>query len=499
VDSGSDLAGAVTRHARARPDAPALIWRGSTTSYRDLVSMTATAARELAGLPPGPLGIAAAKSPQTVALILGCLAAGRRVLVPAATLPPATLTGLYERAGCVVVLAPAGVAAPVPVREIPVHQGTNDPEFRPRPDEPDAVTFMLTTSGSTGIPKIVPLTAAAVAAFAGWTDAEFDLGPGRRVLNYAPLNFDLCLLEVWATLRHGGCVVLVEPDRAANGPAMIDLLDRHRPHVIQAVPLLYELLLTAARPGQRFDDVEHVVVTGDAMLPERAAGLGGLFGNARFANVYGCTETNDSFRHEFTPGDPVIPLGRPLPGVSALLIAEDGSVLTGPGTGELLVSTPFQTPGYLGAGGDDKFTEHPAGADERRYFRSGDLVRRTGDGELVLVGRTDFRVKVRGQQVDVAQVEQVLLDRDDVLEAAAFAVPDLIAGHVLHVAVRRRSGSGLNSLVLRKHCADRLPPAAIPAGLRITEDPLPRTSTGKVDRKLLAAAHIEPTRETADA
>ncbi|HWM04947.1 MAG TPA: AMP-binding protein, partial [Actinophytocola sp.] len=428
MEAASDLVRAVSRHAGTRPDAPALIWRHSTITYRDLASMTARAANRVADLPPGSVGVAAAKSPETVALILGCLGAGRRVLVPAPTLPATTLTGLFDRAGCVAVLAPAGTAAPVPVLEIPVHEGSDLPALGR--DEPDAVTFMLTTSGSTGVPKIVPLTGAAVAAFARWADTEFGLGPGRRVLNYAPLNFDLCLLEVWATLRHGGCVLLVDPDRAANGQAMLDLLDRHRPHVIQAVPLLYELLLTTARPGHRFDDVEHVVVTGDAMRPERAAELGGLFGGARFSNIYGCTETNDSFRHEFTPGDPVIPLGRPLPGVSALLVAEDGSVLTGPGTGELLVSTPFQTPGYLGAG-DEKFTTHPTAADTRRYFRSGDLVRRTDCGELVLVGRTDFRIKVRGQQVDVAQVEQVLLDRDDVLESAAFAVPDETAGHVL--------------------------------------------------------------------
>lgn len=501
VDSGSDLANAFAWHAKARPDAPALVWRESIITYRDLTTMMAAAARGVAELPAGPVGIAAPKSPGAVALILGCLAAGRRFLVPATNLPTTILTELFDRAGCVAVLAPGGVPAPVPAQQIPVHLPPDHfgPETPPQepPAERESVTFMLTTSGSTGTPKIVPLTAGAVSAFASWANAEFDLGPGRRVLNYAPLNFDLCLLEVWAVLWHGGCVVLVDPAQAANGPAMLDLLDRQRPHVVQAVPMLYELLRDAATPRHRLDEVGHVIVTGDAIQPERAAGLGDLFPNARFSNVYGCTETNDSFRHEFTPGDPVIPLGRPLPGVDALLTAEDGSVLTGPGTGELLVSTPFQTPGYLGPT-ENKFIAHPLDADDRRYFRTGDLVRRTDDGELVLVGRTDFRIKVRGQQVDVQQVERVLLDGDGVIEAAAFAVRDARAGHVLHGVIRRRPGSDLNSLTLRRHCADRLPSAAIPTSLRITEDPLPRTSTGKVDRRLLAAIPNLPTRRTAE-
>jgi acyl-coenzyme A synthetase/AMP-(fatty) acid ligase len=108
-------------------------------------------------------------------------------------------------------------------------------------------------------------------------------------------------------------------------------------------------------------------------------------------------------------------------------------------------------------------------------------VRRTTSGRLLLEGRTDFRVKIRGQQVYVQEVERVLLDHANVLEAAAVAVPDQHTGHRLHVLVR--TDGTTNSLVLRKHCADRLPPAAIPSTMRVTEDPLPRTSTGKVDRK----------------
>ena len=257
--------------------------------------------------------------------------------------------------------------------------------------------------------------------------------------------------------------------------------------------MFYELLVAAATRAGRagVGSVDQVVVTGDSLRPARVADLMWLFPGARCTNVYGCTETNDSFIGEFGAGAVLadaIPIGAPLPGVRALLVGEDGAVLDGPGVGELLVNTPFQTPGYLDS--PDRYVGHPHGADELRYFRSGDLVRRTEDGALVLAGRADFRVKIRGQQVNLQEVEQVLLDHAGVLEAAAVAVPDADIGHRLHVVVRLDRTAEVNSLVLRRHCAGRLPPAAIPSTMRITDEPLPRTSTGKVDRK-----HITETLE----
>ena len=85
---------------------------------------------------------------------------------------------------------------------------------------------MLTTSGSTGLPKIVPLLAAAIDASPTGRPRIRDR-PGHRVLNYAPLNFDLCLLDIWTTLKHGGIVVLVDQDRATNGGYLADLLVDH--------------------------------------------------------------------------------------------------------------------------------------------------------------------------------------------------------------------------------------------------------------------------------
>ncbi|MEO3870707.1 AMP-binding protein [Nonomuraea sp. B12E4] len=471
-------------HATHRPDAPAMVWHGRETSYGELSAMAGRAMAGLEELELGegePVGLLAAKSPAAVALVLACLLGRRPFLLPSPALAGETLTELFAAAGCAHVLSPDAEsgftrAADAAMSPGPVSPGTATPGTVAPGTVPADVCFMLTTSGSTGLPKIVPLPRDAVDRFVAWAGPAFGIGPGRNVLNYAPLNFDLCLLDVWTTLAHGGCVVLVDPERAADGRRLADLLAAHPVHVFQAVPMCFGLLPENAV----FGEVEHVMFTGDA-IPERTLErLPGLFPKARLYNIYGCTETNDSFVHELDGIGSPVPLGEPLPGVSVLVVDQDGGLVDGPGAGELYVSTPFQTRGYLGRAG--RFGPHPRGLDDRVYFRSGDLVRRDPDGRIFLVGRADFQVKVRGVAVNTAEIEQALLEHPSVLEAAVVAEPDAVAGRRLVCVVRRAPASGLNSLRLREHCARRLPKAAIPAVTRIIDEPLPKTSTGKVDR-----------------
>ena len=348
---------------------------------------------------------------------------------------------------------------------------------------PAGTCLLLTTSGSTGVPKIVPLETAAVTRFCTWAAGAFALGE-RRVLNYAPLNFDLCLLDIWATLSHGGCTVLVDPAFAGYPPHLLRLFAETEPQVVQGVPMLFRLL-TGGDGEVEFPSVRTVLLTGDhTPLPLRRR-LVRAFPEALFHNVYGCTETNDSFIHTFgaeeAAGREVLPLGRPLPGVAAAVLA-GGRMLDGAGTGELVVSTPFQTAGYLGQDNSRFFRgTFDAALGERAWYRTGDLVARDADGALSLVGRNDFQVKVRGVRVNLEEIEQVLASHADVGEAAVVPLPDDEAGVRLH-AVVRPVRDGLSSLRLRAYCADRLTRAAIPTGFSMTDEPLPTGPTGKVHR-----------------
>lgn len=486
-------------NVRRFPDAPALVWRGESVSYRKLNDRALRARTQLdvADVGAAPIGLRCSKSPDSIALVLACLMDQRSFLLPSTTLPEHTLRELFLRAGCAGVLTAPGPSSDryswmaLPDTDCTRHdRGISDCARSFSPD-PDAVTFMLTTSGSTGLPKIVPLSEGAVDRFTDWVGTQFELCPGRSVLNFSPLNFDLCLLDIWATLKHGGCVVLVEPTRATSGEYLRDLLIRHEVELVQAVPMFYQLLTQVPRDNTaELDCVRHVVITGDSIAPHLLAQIPAQFPHARLYNLYGCTETNDSLLYEIDPTvlpTGALPLGEPLPGVRVLLVDEDGAILNGPGLGELYVSTPFQTSGYLDLScNESRFVAHPGGADELRYFCTGDLVRRHEDGSLTLEGRKDFQVKVRGVRTNIEEVEQILRTHHDISEVAVVAVPDRVAGHLLHAETRRVPGSALNSLLLRQFCADRLPLTAIPSTFRIADDPLPRTSTGKLDRRMVA-------------
>jgi acyl-coenzyme A synthetase/AMP-(fatty) acid ligase len=479
----------VTRFAaqvRSGPHAPAVFWNGRTVSYEKLGAAADEAHSRLAALDlakGAPVCVPAYKSPWTLALLLACFRDERRVLLPSPELGGAALEDLCRQAGCAQVLTAAAdgpdTALTVTARSTADADGTDAPVL------PDGPGLILTTSGSTGTPKGVVLDVAGVDAFVDWCAETFSIGPGVRVLNFAPLNFDLCLLDVWSPLATGGCAELVDPERAVEGDFLTDLCVGREPHVIQAVPLFFRLVTaTAAARGVTFPSVRHVMFTGDATPPALAEAVAAVFPGARMWNIYGCTETNDSFLYEISLDEVrehgVVPIGQPIEGVGVRIVDADGQAVTGAGSGELVVATPFQAHGYLDA-------TTTARTWQDGWYRTGDLVRRDARGVMFLGGRIDHQVKVRGVRTNLEEVERVVRAHPQVDEAAVVAVPDEVAAYVLHAVVRRMAGSALNSLQLRMHCAAELPRTAIPGTFAIGEDALPRTSTGKVDRRALLA------------
>jgi amino acid adenylation domain-containing protein len=488
--------------AQRQGDAPALIWEGEPISYSELAALAESSFAELedARLPGDrPVGLRAKKSPEAIGLILACLRSGRPFLLPSIELASDTLAKLFSQAGTSQVISPHGPRSEsaASLRALVDDDRSHDGEQSqwPPAEGAEGVTFMLTTSGSTGLPKVVPLTESGVDAFTDWAAEQFDIRPGTVVANYAPLNFDLCLLDIWATLKHGGTVALVDQDRATQGAYLADLVNDNQVNVLQAVPMLYRLLIDVHREdGRTFPSVRHAITTGDKIPATSLAELPKLFPNARFYNIYGCTETNDSLMHEFkglADGDVPsnVPVGQPLPGVTARVQNDEGKPLEGTGTGELLVWTPFQTRGYLRSElNAEKFVSVADGDNGGRiYYRTGDIVRRHEDGSLTLEGRSDFYVKVRGVRVSTQVVEQAIQEHPEVVECAVIAVTDELAGARLHAVVRREADSKLNSLKLRQHCASRLARTEMPSTIEIVTEPLPLTSTGKVDRKKIAA------------
>ncbi|MFD7981599.1 AMP-binding protein [Streptomyces sp. NPDC059071] len=483
------LAETVAVHGHHRPRSIALHFNDQAVTYGRLHDLTQNLRSQLLrlGLPAGStVCVPAHKTPQTIALLLAVFHEGHIALAPSPDLGSAARERIARQARVSHLLT---VDADGVLDATPVAADEDEASGFATPD-PQRTRLLLTTSGSTGTPKIVPIEAAGFDAFADWAVDEFGLTPGETALSYAPLNFDLALLDVWTFLRLGATVVLVDKERATDAAHLAALAAGHRLTFVQGVPMMYRLLLEGSAGsgeggagGGTFDAVRHAVFTGDRMPADLLAPIASKFPGAAFHNVFGCTETNDSFIHrvDLAAAGPM-PIGRPVSGTDALVLDADGQRLQGAGTGELLVATPFQTGGYLREElNESAFTR----IDGRDFYRTGDIVSRSADGLYFLEGRADWHVKVRGVRTNLQEVESVLASHPDVAEAVVVPLPDPQAGVRLHAHVTRRPGTGLTSLRLRTHSGRHLPRHAIPASVHLTDAPLPRTSTGKPDRNLI--------------
>ena len=461
------------------------LWRSSEEASARLTSMDLPAQARTAVL--------ATRSAETVALLLALGMRGHTPLIVSPTLGSMAKTAVFQsaRVACELVAGNVGPGGSFGV-ELTSRYTASGPE--PETTDTDA-PLLLTTSGTTGVPKAVELSADGVERFFDWSQEYFGIGTGIRVLSYAPLNFDLSLLEVWAALDGGATVVLVDQDRVADGDYLRRTLQETTPDVVQAVPMFFSLL---AQGGEKAETstgtfpARHVILTGDAASQELRRGLAGIFPDALFHNVYGCTETNDSLIYTCTPGEVGergrLPIGTPIQGVGIRIVDDAGNNLEGAGQGELWACTPFQAHGYT----DPELTrkafvecEGPQGV--QRFYRSGDRVERDENGTIHLIGRTDLVVKVRGVRTNLQDVEHALALHPLVLNAVVVPVGDITAGSVLHAIIQIPGNASISSLDIRKHCAEHLPYTAIPSRYSISSNPLPLTSTGKPDRHRLSA------------
>lgn len=353
---------------------------------------------------------------------------------------------------------------------------------------------LLTTSGTTGTPKVVNISAGGLQNFLTWAIKHFALGRGSRVVSYAPFNFDLSLLEVWATLASGATILLTNPDKATDPAHVGELVFGRSPSLIQAVPMFYQLLAEYADQHQLAPAAkgpDHLISTGDATSQTLRKRLSVLFPTSIFHNIYGSTETNNSFIYSCSAASfahhDTLPIGQPIDEVHyRILDKDDHSTHSQVSEGLLYTSTPFMSSGYTDTQLNlDSFVQLTA--DGRTYFRTGDTVRLNEEGELLLLGREDFIVKVRGVRTNLLDIEAVLSRYPGVIQAIAIHQDDEATGKTLHALLHVEPDQPFDALDIRSFCASRLPHTAIPRTFRKTNEKLPTTSTGKPDRNAITS------------
>ncbi|WP_460370499.1 AMP-binding protein, partial [Actinocorallia lasiicapitis] len=358
---------------------------------------------------------------------------------------------------------------------------TATPLDAPLPARPSDVAYMLFTSGSTGRPKGVPITHGSTAHYFDLMDQRYDFGPDDVFSQSVELNFDCAMFELFCPWGVGGSA------HAVPGGAYLDLpafLAERRMSVWFSVPSGIGLVrrMGGLAPGS-LPTLRWSFFAGEALLCADADAWQAAAPNSAVENLYGPTElTITVTRHRWSPRSAalavngVVPIGRPHPGHELLLRADDGSSATT--EGELCIAGEQMTSGYLNPEDDQgRFLEQ----DGRRWYRTGDRVRRLPDGELAYLGRLDSQVQVQGWRVELAEVDQAVRESDGVQDAVTTTRP---AQDGLELVVFY-TGAAVPAAELARRLRGILPAGMIPKHFRhLAEFPL--NSNGKVDRPLLA-------------
>ena len=487
--------------SRKTPANPAVIGGETCLCYAELDALSdqIAAGLQAVGISPGErVGIYLPKSVEAVASIYAALKLGCCYVPIALENPLPRISYILENCAIRLVLAATALESEVEhelrklgvqviaVQNLAAASGQN--VFTASNPAPQDTAAILHTSGSTGQPKGAVITHENLAVFLSWALSAFELRSSDRLLSHAPLHFDLSFFDIFAAAAAAAAVVLATPSDTANAARMARLVTQSGVTVWQSVPSALTLQVVSSRQlPDAMPSVRCVLFAGERMPRQTLLALPDGFPNARFYNVYGCTETNDTFMyplpHEVTQAPDPLPIGKPLPYIRYRIVDESGNDVGNGQEGQLLVAGGTVMTGYLSPA-DSALRLADGGAGDG-FYRTKDIVSVGEDGHLRFHGRTDAIVKTNGYRVNLLEIEDHLRRSERLAEVALLCVPDDLIGNRIIAIVRPRAGESCSTLDLKLHCAAALPKYAIPRCFRITHEELPKGSTGKVDKRLL--------------
>ncbi|MGW2228795.1 non-ribosomal peptide synthetase [Streptomyces formicae] len=491
VPGAPDLSRLFAAQAARTPDRIAVVDGGTRLTYRELDVRAEALARELVECGAGPgrhVAVAMDRSADLVVALLAVVRSGA-AYVPIDTRWPA------ERRRFILGDTDANVLLPDAWAPRTL---TQDAARAPRPGaaaaHPDALAYVMYTSGSTGLPKGVAVTHRDVIALAA--DARFTRGAHDRVLLHSSHAFDAATYEIWVPLLNGGRVVVAPPGEL-TAPAVKGLVAEHGLTAVFLTIGLFRLL--AEEAADCFGGLREVWTGGERVPPEPLRAVLGACPGTTVVAVYGPTETTTfATCRAFAPGDRVpdtVPIGGPMDGTRTYVL--DRSLgLVPPGTvGELYVAGAGLARGYVRRPGlsAERFVADPYaasyGVPGERMYRTGDLARWTPEGQLEFAGRADTQVKVRGFRIEPGEVETVLLAQPGVGHAAVVVREDRPGDRRLVAYVVPGSGRAtdeIDTARLTDVLAEQLPGHMVPSAV-VVLGVLPLTVNGKLDRTALPA------------
>ncbi|MET9210698.1 MULTISPECIES: amino acid adenylation domain-containing protein [unclassified Nocardia] len=493
------------------PDAIALVDGETSLTYGEFDAKARALAAALGARGAGPDALVAVAMRRGVDLVTAIYAVLRTgaAYVPVDPDHPAERTDrVLAAAAPVCVLTTTGTgfttAAEVSVVTVDTLEPGSAPVARATV-QPDNLAYVIHTSGSTGTPKGVMLTHRQLVAQFRWAQRAYPHGPGDVVLHKTPVTFDISTWELLWPLQTGATVVIAAPDGHRDPAYLAEVLAERAVTTVHFVPSMLDAFL-ADRADGGFPALRRVFAAGEALSASTARRFAQALPGVDLINWYGPAEATVVTAARAEAGAAVsIPIGTPVANTRVHVLDRQLRPVP-PGTaGELYLEGVQLARGYLGAAAltAERFVAKAGGG---RLYRTGDVVRWTEERELEYLGRSDFQVKLRGQRIELGEVEAVLLDHPEVRHAAVALVHgptgDRLVGYVVPVDAAEpaeaeiappaagysiesgASADGLDEAALLAHARAALPSYMVPSTL-VTLKSLPLNASGKLDRKAL--------------
>ncbi|NDZ79516.1 amino acid adenylation domain-containing protein, partial [Streptomyces sp. SID10853] len=494
--------------ARSHPEREALVAGGRRLTYRQTDALANRLAHRLRELGVGPERTVGIHLPRSAEMVVGLLAVQKAggAFVPLEPSWPAqriaTIVG-NARPAAVLTTADAANDLPATVRTLELDLDgdwfTGCPEHSPDvPVDPENLAYVIYTSGSTGTPKGAMIRHRAISNRLPWQIGLLGLTPDDPVLHKAPLTFDISVNEIFLPLAAGATLVVADAGREGDVAHLLELIGRERIAFVYLVSSILDIMLGREDIAQAGASLKHVWCGGEVLTPELFRRFRERLGDATMYHGYGPAETTIGVTCQVYRGDAEqgITIGRPNPNTAVYVLDPAMNPVPVGVPGELYLGGVPLGRGYLGdprrtaaAFVPDPFSGEPGA----RLYRSGDLARFRADGNIEFLGRVDNQVKIRGVRVELEEIESVLGRHPSVRQA---------------VVLVRHGGPGGDQLAawctpdLEHPPADgdelldwlrtALPEYMVPRNCRVVSA-FPLMTSGKVDRKALAASEDEAT------
>jgi len=353
------------------------------------------------------------------------------------------------------------------------------------------LAMLIYTSGSTGHPKGVMTTHRNVVAAATSITGYLGNTPDDVILDVLPISFDYGLYQVLMAAQVGAALVLEKS--FAFPQAILEKMRAERVTGLPLVPTMAAILLQMRDlEPDAFPHLRYITNTAAALPPAHIARLQALFPSARIYSMYGLTECK---RCTYLPPEELArrpdSVGIAIPGTEAYVVDDDGARVPPNVVGELVIRGAHVMQGYWE---DEQATGRalrPGPHPWEKVLYTGDLFRADADGFLYFVGRKDDIIKTRGEKVSPKEVENALYALPGIREAAVVGVPDPILGLAIKAVVSTDAGARLTAHDVIGHCRTHLEDFMVPKFVEF-RDALPKTESGKISRRQVAADDLEP-------